>query len=109
MSPSRVPGRAMTADEILQFLSESLAGFGRPNERVLVVVPDGTRTIVMVTVFDGLCACLAPRVKELTFLVALGTHLPMTDREDDGILVVPNAGEMLFRLADGTVPDVDSL
>lgn len=31
------------------------------------------------------------------------------NREDEGILVVPNAGEMLFRLADGTVPDIDEL
>lgn len=30
-------------------------------------------------------------------------------REDEGILVVPNAGEMLFRLANGTVPDIDKL
>ena len=29
------------------------------------------------------------------------------NREDEGILVVPNDGEMLFRLADGTVPDID--
>jgi nickel-dependent lactate racemase len=32
-----------------------------------------------------------------------------TNREGEGILVVPNAGEMLFRLADGTVPDIDEL
>ncbi len=31
------------------------------------------------------------------------------DREDEGILVVPRAGEMLYRLADGTVPDIDKL
>ena len=31
------------------------------------------------------------------------------NREDEGILVVPNAGEQLHRLADGTVPDVDKL
>jgi len=30
-------------------------------------------------------------------------------REDEGILVVPNAGERLFRLSDGSVPDIDSL
>jgi len=30
-------------------------------------------------------------------------------REDEGILVVPNAGEMLYRLSDGTVPDIDTL
>jgi len=31
------------------------------------------------------------------------------DREDEGILAVPHAGEMLFRLADGSVPDIDEL
>jgi nickel-dependent lactate racemase len=31
------------------------------------------------------------------------------NREDEGILVVPNAGEMLYRLSDGTVPDIDRL
>jgi len=29
--------------------------------------------------------------------------------EDEGILVVSNAGEQLYRLADGTVPDIDRL
>ena len=33
----------------------------------------------------------------------------LTDREDEGILVVPNAGEMLLRLADGSVPDIETL
>ncbi len=31
------------------------------------------------------------------------------DREDAGVLLVPNAGETLYRLADGTVPDIDRL
>lgn len=31
------------------------------------------------------------------------------DREKEGILLVPQAGETLFRLADGTVPDIDYL
>jgi lactate racemase len=30
-------------------------------------------------------------------------------REDEGVLVVPDAGEILYRLADGTVPDIDRL
>jgi nickel-dependent lactate racemase len=30
-------------------------------------------------------------------------------REKEGVLVVPNAGEQLWRLADGTVPDIDLL
>ena len=30
-------------------------------------------------------------------------------REEEGILVVPDAGEMLYRLSDGSVPDIDAL
>jgi len=30
-------------------------------------------------------------------------------REGEGILLVPNAGEQLWRLSDGTVPDIDKL
>lgn len=33
----------------------------------------------------------------------------LAGREQEGILVVPRAGEMLYRLADGTVPDIDEL
>ena len=32
-----------------------------------------------------------------------------TGKEDQGILKVENAGEVLFRLSDGTVPDIDKL
>lgn len=31
------------------------------------------------------------------------------DRQDEGILLVPEAGEMLYRLANGSVPDIDLL
>jgi len=30
-------------------------------------------------------------------------------REEEGILLVPEAGEVLFRLSDGSVPDIDLL
>ena len=29
------------------------------------------------------------------------------DKEEEGILVVPHAGEMLYQLQDGTIPDID--
>jgi hypothetical protein len=31
------------------------------------------------------------------------------DREDEGVLVVPDAGETLYRLSDGTVPRIEGL
>jgi len=75
------PGRAIRPDELSSFLSEALSGVGRPGEHVLAVVPDDTRSIPMPVVFDALRASLAPRVRKLTFLIALGTHPPMTEAE----------------------------
>ena len=34
------------------------------------------------------------------------TILDYTNREEEGVLLVPHAGEMLYRLADGTVPTI---
>jgi nickel-dependent lactate racemase len=47
--------------------------------RVLVLIPDGTRTMPMPLLFGILEQELGPRVQSLDFLVALGTHPPMSD------------------------------
>jgi len=75
------PGRPIEDNELAEFLGDALAEVGSLTERVLAIVPDDTRTIPMPTIFAVLCARLAPRVKELTFLVALGTHPAMTRRQ----------------------------
>jgi len=75
------PGRSIGLTELGAFIAESLSDFGRAGEHVLVVVPDDTRTIPMPTVFDALCAHVAPRVKRMTVLIALGTHPSMTTDE----------------------------
>jgi nickel-dependent lactate racemase len=49
--------------------------------RVLVIVPDGTRTMPMPLMFSLLEAILRPKTKALDYLVALGTHQPMTDAQ----------------------------
>lgn len=49
--------------------------------RVLVLIPDGTRTMPMPLMFEVLEAALAERVAALDFLVALGTHAPMDDQQ----------------------------
>ena len=48
-------------------------------KRVLVIIPDGTRTMPMPLMYDLLEAHLAPRVAALDYLVALGTHPIMND------------------------------
>lgn len=47
--------------------------------RVLVIIPDGTRTMPMPLMFELLEQELGPRVAALDYLVALGTHAPMSD------------------------------
>ena len=73
------PGRPIPDESLRTVLAEHLADVGRPNERILAVVPDDTRSLPMPAIYESLVNVLAPRVKELAFLVALGTHPPMSD------------------------------
>ena len=78
---SHAPGRAIPEGELGEKLREALAGIGRGGERWLVIVPDDTRTLPMPAIFAALAEGLAPGVRELAFLVALGTHPPMTEAQ----------------------------
>ena len=50
-------------------------------KRLLLVVPDATRTAPLPLLFDALYAKLRPAVAELDVMVALGTHRPMSEAE----------------------------
>jgi nickel-dependent lactate racemase len=67
-------------DEVSRIASEGLAALPLDGARVLVLIPDGTRTMPMPLLFDTLEHALSARVAALDFLVALGTHTPMDDR-----------------------------
>jgi nickel-dependent lactate racemase len=51
------------------------------DKRVLIIVPDGTRTAPIPQMFRHFDELLRPRVKVLDYLVALGTHPPMSDAQ----------------------------
>ena len=72
--------RYLTHEETSQVVQEGLATLAVDGKRVLVIIPDGTRTMPMPLMYDLLEAHLAPRVAALDYLVALGTH-PMMDDE----------------------------
>jgi nickel-dependent lactate racemase len=80
---SHAPERPIPGAELGEKLREALAGIGGKGERWLVIVPDDTRTLPMPEIFEVLAEELAPKVKELAFLVALGTHPPMTEAQLD--------------------------
>ena len=67
--------------EVSRITEEALAALPVDGRRVLVIIPDGTRTMPMPLMFDAIERALGPRVKALDFLVALGTHTPMSDAQ----------------------------
>jgi nickel-dependent lactate racemase len=69
----------LTADQVRKALAEGLQHrFTR--QRVLVLIPDHTRTIPLPFLFHELVALLHD-TRRLDFLVALGTHPPLTEAQ----------------------------
>jgi nickel-dependent lactate racemase len=67
--------------EVQAIAREGLARLPLDGRRVLVLIPDGTRTMPMPGLFPVLDECLGRRAAALDFLVALGTHPPMSDAQ----------------------------
>jgi nickel-dependent lactate racemase len=69
----------LTSDEVRALVCDALAPLPLDGRRLLVLIPDGTRTMPMSLMWDAIEAAVGPRVAALDYLVALGTHQPMTD------------------------------
>ena len=68
-------------DAIRRIVQEAVEAAPFSGQRVLVIIPDGTRTMPMPLMFSLLETLLRPRTTALDYLVALGTHQPMTDAQ----------------------------
>jgi len=71
----------LSPSEIAAVVRDALAPAPLDGGRLLVLIPDGTRTMPMPLVFDLLEREVGPRVAALDFLVALGTHRAMSDEQ----------------------------
>ena len=71
--------RAMTETEIRALLAEALGAADLAGRRVLVIIPDGTRTAPVALMSAILSEILGAKVEALDYLVALGTHPAMDD------------------------------
>ncbi len=69
----------LTPEEAGRVATDGLDRLPLDGLRVLVLIPDGTRTMPMPLMFETLERALGPRVAALDYLVALGTHMPMSD------------------------------
>ena len=84
----------LTTEDVQQLLAradEELlvgAGLDPTNKRVLVIIPDGTRTAPIPLMFRLLYEQIGRRVAQLDYLIALGTHPPMLHEAIDHLVGV---------------------
>lgn len=78
----------LTAEDVRQLLAEACEALPVDGKRVLVIIPDGTRTAPIPLFFRLLYDQLGQRVAQLDYLIALGTHPPMSEEAIDQLVGV---------------------
>ena len=69
--------RYLSEDEIRELMEPALAQARLDGKRVVIIIPDGTRTAPIPLMFRLFCEYLGKHVAALDFLIALGTHKAM--------------------------------
>jgi nickel-dependent lactate racemase len=83
--------RELGPDEVRAFLAQAFEGGQLDGKRVLVLIPDGTRSAPIPLLFALLHETLGWRVQQLDYLVALGTHPAMSADAIDRLVGVSTA------------------
>jgi len=82
----------LSVEEVQQLIALACDPLPMDGKRVLVIIPDGTRTAPIPLIFRLLYEQLGRRAAQLYYLIALGTHPPMTGEAIDRLVGV-SAGE----------------
>lgn len=87
----------MTDDAVRQWFEASIPVEDFAGKRVLLIVPDSTRTAPLPLLFDCVFNRLRPHVAQLDVMIALGTHRPMSEQEICKLLgIQPDERDKLF-------------
>jgi nickel-dependent lactate racemase len=73
------PKSSVSSAEVTALVSRACKADDYKSKRVLLIVPDGTRTAPIGLVFRALHQQIGTQAKALDVLIALGTHQPMTE------------------------------
>ena len=73
--------RYLSIEQMGEIVEQAVTSSPIAGKRVLIIIPDSTRTMPMPAMFSLFQKFLRPRVKALDYLVALGTHPLMKDEE----------------------------
>lgn len=87
----------MTEDAVRSWFKKTLPIEEFDGRRVLLIVPDSTRTAPLPLLWDALFHHLRPEVMQLDVMIALGTHRPMSEQEICKLLgILPEERDKLF-------------
>jgi nickel-dependent lactate racemase len=73
------PDQLLSEAEVRELVSQALESAQLAGKQVLIIIPDGTRTAPMPLMFRLFHECLGETVAALDYLIALGTHQPMSE------------------------------
>ena len=76
----------LSADSARELLARALQPMPLDGKRVLVIIPDGTRTAPIPLMFRLLYEQIGRRVARLDYLIALGTHQHMSEEAIDHLV-----------------------
>ncbi len=71
--------RFLTQQEARAIFAQGIAQLDLSGKRVLVIIPDSTRSGPIPLCFQALTELIRPVAAQLDFLIALGTHAPMSE------------------------------
>ncbi|MFN8568850.1 MAG: lactate racemase domain-containing protein [Kouleothrix sp.] len=92
----------LASTQVQELLALALAPLPIDGKRVLVIIPDGTRTAPIPLLFRLLYEQIGRRVARLDYLIALGTHAPMGEDAIEKLVGV-SAAERAARYPNVTV------
>src|SRR5947209_20167626 len=86
-----MPGKGSTSEiltdeDVRHIIEQTCASLPVDHKRVLVIIPDGTRTAPIPLIFRVLYEQIGGRAAQLDYLIALGTHPPMSEEAIDHLV-----------------------
>ncbi len=78
--------RALMNDEVRQIVANATRHMDTAGKKVLVIIPDATRTCPLPQISRELHAAVSPEAKQMDFLIALGTHPAMSEEQIDKLV-----------------------
>lgn len=84
----------LTDNEVRDWISKNIPVSEVAGKRILLIVPDSTRTAPLPLLFDALFQHIRKHVLALDVLIALGTHPPMSEQQISKLLGIEDVERM---------------